>query len=68
MADTAEWNKQDSEIKRERERYYEIQEGSARGFLTLALSILDLMGKLAHEKEYVPAFMGNTSFALPLMI
>ena len=52
------WNKQESEVIREREKYYEIQENSSKGFLTLSLSILDLMYKLAKEPEYISAFMG----------
>ncbi len=58
MSDVQEWNKQDNEVRRERERYYEIQESSSKGFLTLSLSILDLMYKLAKEQEYISAFMG----------
>jgi hypothetical protein len=57
MANTTEWNLQDPEIKKERDRYYEIQESSARGFLSLALTILDLLFKLAREKDLVPAFL-----------
>eukprot|EP01114_Cavostelium_apophysatum_P010870 TRINITY_DN2500_c0_g2_i1.p1 TRINITY_DN2500_c0_g2~~TRINITY_DN2500_c0_g2_i1.p1 ORF type:complete len:1245 (-),score=372.21 TRINITY_DN2500_c0_g2_i1:122-3856(-) len=57
MADTNEWDHQDPEIKKERERYYSIQENSARGFLSLANSILDILGYLTSEKDVVPVFL-----------
>lgn len=57
MKDTNEWNSQDPEIKKERERYYEIQQNSARGFLSLANSILDLLSKLVKEDIMIKPFL-----------
>jgi len=59
MADKEEWEKQDQIIKDERQRYYGIQENSARGFLSLANSCLDILVQLTKEKDIVPVFMDH---------
>lgn len=57
MQNLDEWNSQGSEVKAEREKYYSIQENSAKGFLTLALAVLDLLAKLTNEKQTLKQFM-----------
>jgi len=57
MADKEEWDKQDQIIKDERQRYYEIQENSSRGFLSLANSCLDILVQLTREPDIVPSFI-----------
>jgi hypothetical protein len=57
MANVAEWEKQDPLFKQEREKYYEIQENSARGFMSLANTILDILLKISKESVFIDPFL-----------
>eukprot|EP00028_Trichosphaerium_sp_Am-I-7-wt_P011905 CAMPEP_0168516912 /NCGR_PEP_ID=MMETSP0405-20121227/5705_1 /TAXON_ID=498012 /ORGANISM="Trichosphaerium sp, Strain Am-I-7 wt" /LENGTH=149 /DNA_ID=CAMNT_0008536755 /DNA_START=386 /DNA_END=832 /DNA_ORIENTATION=+ len=59
MKDVATWNAQPAETKKRREGYFGVQERTVKGFMSLAIAILELLQHLSSTRTLASKFMSN---------